>query len=467
MRLSHGSRGVVVRFDERNLVSCAGLVPVMQLAEQASLSGLVDARVRPDLPAGARPGGKAAAIVAGMVAGADSIDDLDLLRHGGMKAIFEKVYAPSTLGSFLRFFTWGHSLQLEAAARDLLAGLAGRVPLLPGAAQQVFVDVDSLLRRVYGHAKQGAGFGHAKVGGYKVKLRGLSPLIATISTPAAAPVVAATRLRAGNAASARAAASLVRRAITTARACGAEDRILVRGDSSFGSGAVVSACRNAGANFSVTLQSNSKVAAAIAGIDETAWTPVRYPGAVYDEATGQWISDAEVAETSYTAFETTRHKVTARLVVRRVRERNLAPAGQEELFPIWRHHQFLTDTDSTTVQADLTHRAHAIQEQVFADLIDGPLAHLPSGRFAANAAWLTLAAMAHNLSRAAGCLADDTTSGVHAKARAATLRRKLINIPARIARHAGRLTLHLPTGWRWRHDWQRLFTNTVSPPIAA
>ncbi len=117
MRLSHGSRGVVVRFDERNLVSCAGLVPVMQLAEQVSLAGLVDARVRPDLPSGARPGGKAAAIVAGMVAGADSIDDLDLLRHGGMEALFEGVYAPSTLGSFLRFFTWGHSLQLEAASR--------------------------------------------------------------------------------------------------------------------------------------------------------------------------------------------------------------------------------------------------------------------------------------------------------------------------------------------------------------
>jgi hypothetical protein len=280
-------------------------------------------------------------------------------------------------------------------------------------------------------------------------------------------VIAATRLRAGNAASARAAASLVGQAITTARACGAGGNILVRGDSAFGSGAVVSACRKAGANFSLTLQTNAKVAAAIAGIQETAWTPVRYPGAVLDEATGQWISDAQVAETRYTAFETTRHKVTARLVVRRVREKNPAPPGQEELFPLWRHHQFLTDDDSSTVEADLTHRAHAVQEQVFADLIDGPLAHLPSGRFAANAAWLTMAAMAHNLTRAAGCLADAAAGGVHAKARAATLRRKLVNIPARIARHAGRLILHLPTGWRWRHDWQRLFTNTVSPPVTA
>jgi DDE family transposase len=285
------------------------------------------------------------------------------------------------------------------------------------------------------------------------------------------PVIAATRLRAGNAASARAAASLVRQAIATARACGAGGKILVRGDSSFGNSAVVAACRKAGANFSFTLQTNTKLAAAIACIGEAAWIPVRYPGAVLDETTGQWISDAEVAETAYTAFESTDHPVTARLVVRRVRERNLAPAGQEELFPIWRYHQFLTDDGSGTAEADLTHRAHAIEEQVFADLIDGPLAHLPSGRFAANAAWLSLAAMAHNLTRAAGCLADSAADGTigrtHGKARAATIRRKLINVPARIARHARRLILHLPAQWPWRHDWQRLFTDTHSPPATA
>jgi DDE family transposase len=410
VRLLHSSGGVDAVFDEANLVSCAGLVPVMRLAGQVDLAGLVAGRVRPDLSTGSNPGGKAAAIVAGMVAGADSIDDLDLLRHGGMDRLFASVYAPSTLGSFLRFFTWGHTLQLEAAARDLLAALAARTPLLPGAATLAYVDVDSLLRRVYGPGKQGAAFGHAKVGGYNVRLRGLSPLVAAISTDQAAPVVAATRLRGGNAGSSRAAASLVKRAIGTARACGASGRILVRGDSAFGSGPVVSACRKAGVNFSLTLQSNPKLQAAIDGIDEHAWTPVRYPGAVWDEQTQQWISDAEVAETTYTAFESGNHKVTARLVVRRVRERNPAPPGQEELFPTWRYHAFLTDTDLPTVAADLTHRGHAIVEQLFADLIDGPLAHLPSaGRFAANAAWLTLAAMAHNLLRAAGCLTGPGT----------------------------------------------------------
>jgi hypothetical protein len=355
VRLLHARRAVNAVFDDPNLVSCAGLVPVLGLAEQVGLADLVAHRVRPDLSTGSNPGGKAAAIVAGMVAGADSIDDLDLLRHGGMNRLFSQVYAGSTLGSFLRFFTWGHVLQLEAAARDLLTALAARVPLLPGAQKLAYLDVDSLLRRVYGPAKQGAAFGHAKVGGYNVRLRGLSPLVAAISTPHAAPVVAATRLRGGNAGSARAAASLVKQAITTARAAGATGQIIVRADSAFGSGPVASACRKTGANFSLTLTTNPKLQAQIDTIPESAWTPVRYPSAVFDEHTQQWISDAQVAETTYTAFESTTHRVTARLVVRRIRERNPAPPGQEELFPTWRYHAFLTDTDEPTVQADLTH----------------------------------------------------------------------------------------------------------------
>jgi hypothetical protein len=354
-------------------------------------------------------------------------------------------------------------VQLQAAARDLLTALAARAPLLPDAEQLTYVDVDSLLRRVYGPAKQGAAFGHAKVGGYGVKLRGLSPLIAALSTDQAAPVVAATRLRGGNAASARSAASLVKQAIATARAAGGSGQILVRGDSAFGSGPVVSACRKAGANFSLSLQSNPKLQAAIDTIAEHEWTPVRYPGAVFDESAGGWISNAEVAETAYTAFESTTHRVTARLVVRRVRELNPAPPGQEELFPVWRHHALLTDTDLPTVQADQTHRGHAIIEQLFADLIDGPLAHLPSGRFAANAAWLTLAAMAHNLIRATGCL----TGASHAKARAATIRRHLINVPARIAHRARRIILHLPTHWPWQQHWHSLLANPHPPPRPA
>jgi hypothetical protein len=184
---------------------------------------------------------------------------------------------------------------------------------------------------------------------------------------------------------------------------------------------------------------------------------------VFDEQTQQWISNAEVAETSYTAFESTIHRVTARLVVRRVRELNPAPPGQQELFPMWRYNAFLTDADLTTVAADLTHRGHAIVEQLLADLIDGPLAHMPSGRFAANAAWLSLAAMSHNLTRAAGCL----TGPSHAKARTSTIRRHLINIPARIAHRARRTIMHLPNHWPWQPSWQALFDNVHPPPRPA
>lgn len=188
-------------FDDPNLVSCAGLVPVMRLAESVDLSGIVAARVSLPGDKGCNPAGKLSAIVAGMIAGADSISDLNVIRHGGMGSLFAGVYAPSTLGEFLREFTHGHVRQVQAASRQLLARLARRTPLLPDAGHLMFVDVDSMLRRVYGKTKQGAGFGHTKVGGYDVRLRGLNPLIATLSTVDAAPVVAATRLRAGNAGS--------------------------------------------------------------------------------------------------------------------------------------------------------------------------------------------------------------------------------------------------------------------------
>jgi hypothetical protein len=378
-----------------------------------------------------------------------------------MDRLFGGVYAPSTLGSFLRALSWGHVRQLESAARAFLAGLVVAAPLLPGAEQVAFVDVDSLLRRVYGHAKAGAAHGHAKAGGYPVLLRGLSPLIATICTPLAAPVIAATRLRGGNAGSARGAAGLVAEAIGVARAAGCLGQLLVRADSAFCSSAVLGACRRAAARFSVTIRLDRTVRAAIASIPEAGWTAIRYPQAVWD-ADGQcWISDAEVAETIHTLGAHTRRAVTCRLVVRRIRA--ASRPGETELFPAWRYHAFLTDTSLSTVDADRTHRAHAVIEQTFADLIDGPLAHLPSGRFAANGAWLTCAGIAHNLLRAAGTLA----SGRHAKARGVTLRRQLVNVPARTARRARKITLHLPQHWPWAHAWTALFTATHAPPAAA
>jgi hypothetical protein len=320
------------------------------------------------------------------------------------------------------------------------------------------VDIDSLLRRVYGKRKQATSFGRAKVGGYPVRLRGLCPLAATISTPIAAPVIAGIRLRKGSAGSSRGAASLLAEALSTARAAGATGEILARADSAFYAGAVISTARRGGARFSVTVSMNSAIRAAIATIADDAWTPVHYPEAVEDPDTGELISDAEVAETTYTAFAGTKHASTARLVVRRVKDKNTTDA----LFPVWRHHAFLPDTTLSTVDADLAHRQHAIIEQVFADLIDGPLAHLPSGHFAANAAWALCAAISHNLLRAAGSL----TSAFHAKARGATLRRHLIAIPARLACPQRQPILHLPEHWPWEHAFTALHQATTGPPAA-
>ena len=465
VQVSHRFAAESAVFDEDSLVSCAGLVPVMRLAEQTGLAQLLSEKVRIAVPriksGSANPAPKLRTLIAGMCAGADSIDDIDVLRSGGMKTVFGGVYAPSTVGTLLREFTFGHARQLESVLREHLVALCGRVDLLPGADERVFVDVDSLLRPVYGHAKQGASYGHSKVAGKQILRKGLSPLVATISTAGCAPVIAGMRLRAGKTGSGKGAGRMVASAIGTARAAGARGQILVRGDSAYGSRAVVAACMRHGAQFSLVMTRNPAVERAIAAIDESAWTPVCYPGAVRDPDTGGWISDAEVAEISYTAFASTPDRITARLVVRRVKDARFPDA----LFPVWRYHPFFTDTELPIEQADITHRQHAIIETVFADLIDGPLAHIPSGRFGANSAWVLCAAISHNLLRAAGVLAGDQ----HTRARGSTLRRKIVNVPARLARPQRRPILHLPTHWPWSKTWLALWHNIIghSPPLPA
>lgn len=334
--------------------------------------------------------------------------------------------------------------------------MAARTPLLDGITHRAFLDIDSLLRPVYGRAKQGASFGHTKISGKTVLRRGLSPLAVTITTATTAPVLAAVRLRAGRSASSKGATSMVTEALNTAKAAGAHaGNILVRGDSAYCSGSIVAAVVKAGAAFSFTTAHNPAVDAAINSIPDHAYTPVRYPGAVLDPDTGGLISDAQVAEVEYTAFATTRYRITARLIVRRVLDANT----QDPLFPVWRYHPFLTNSTETTTDADITHRQHAICETVWSDLIDGPWAHQPSGTFAANAAWCILAAICHNLLRAAGTLTGTTR---YTMARGATLRTHLINIPARLARPQRRPILHLPTHWprayAWQALWQAVFT---------
>ena len=205
---------------------------------------------------------------------------------------------------------------------------------------------------------------------------------------------------------------------------------------------------------------------AISGISEQAWTPIKYPHAIFDEADQRWISDAEVAEVGFTAF-TGRRKaehVPCRLVVRRVKRlQPLASDGTEqgELFATYRHHAFVTNSTLGIVEADQRHRDHAIVEQVIAELKDGPLAHLPSGQYAANAAWVSSAAIAFNIARAAAVAAGQT------KARWATLRTRIINIPGRIATTGRRLVLHLPTHWPWALAWESLHAIATGPPTVA
>ena len=242
-----------------------------------------------------------------------------------------------------------------------------------------FVDIDSMQKRVYGHMKQGAAFGHTKIQGKSLLVRGLNTLAATISTPLAAPVIAATRLRGGNAASARGAASFATALVTTARSAGCSGILVARADSAFYSAAFTGAVRRAGAFFSVTVWMDPKVKAAITAIEEAAWTPIRYLRAVWDDQLRAWVSDAQVAEVTYTAFTSKKGQaITARLIVRRVKDLNRTAApGQGELFPAWRYHAIFADSPFETIQAEEHHRGHAQVEQVFADLTDGPLAHLP------------------------------------------------------------------------------------------
>jgi hypothetical protein len=439
-------------FDDPNLIASAGLVPVMRLADRAGLHELLQERL--SVPS-ANACVKAACVVAGMLAGADSIDDLDVLRHGGMSKVVTGVRAPSTVGTFLRTFTFGHVRQLDAVAARVVAGLAAVVPrLLAGTESMAFVDVDDTIREVHGYQKQGAAYGYSGV-------KGLNAQLAVLSSPTCAPVIAAARLRKGNAVSGHGANRLISDAVATARAAGVTGQVMVRADSGYYRRDVIAAAVTGKAWFSVTVRMNPAVTRAITAIPEKAWTTIRYPRGLWDEQEQRWLSEAQVAETTFTAFTSAPKKwqVTCRLVVRRVQRLNpAAAAGQDELFTTWRHHGFVTNSTLSTVAADETHRDHAIIEQVIAELKNGPLAHAPSGKFAANAAWLTLACLAFNVLRAAGAAASPR----HAKARWATLRTHLVAIPARIASSARRLVLHLPTNWPWAPAWDDLWATATA-----
>ena len=308
-----------------------------------------------------------------MLAGADSITDMGQLRHGGMERVFTQMRAPSTLGTFLRCFTFGNVRQVDAVASRALERLTAFTPeLVDGIESNSLIDIDDTIDEVYGVQKQGAEHGYTHI-------RGLNAQLATISTATAAPVIAGTRLRRGAVSSGHGAPKLLVDVIATAKRCGADKNILVRADSAYFLSELVKKVTGAGARFSITARKNASVTRAIAQISEDAWTRIEYTQAIPDPDTGELVSAAEVAEIGYTAFASTKNPVTARLIVRRIPERNKDKlAGQDTLFPVWRYHAVFTNNPAPLVEAEVTHRQHAIIEQVFADLKASALANSPA-----------------------------------------------------------------------------------------
>ena len=422
---SHGLDGLVVAADDVSLVASAGLLLPATLAARLGVADLLDARVS----GAVNPGGKALSVVASALAGGDCISDVDALRAGSTGSVWVRpVAAASTVGTWLRSLTWGQVRQLDAVSRELLARACAVGAVGLPATGPVVVDVDATVVETFGLHKSGAR--QVLRGGR----RGYHPLVAAL--PGGGDVVHA-RLRRGRSNDASGAGSFVAEALARLVAAGAApDRLVLRADSGFYAGKVIAACRRRGARFSVTARQYGGMRAAIAAIDEKAWTPVPYfePGAA-------------VAEIPWTAFAGTKQEVTCRLVVRRtpVPPAMRAARGQTDAFAAFHHHPFLTDCDGDPVQLDRFHRGHAEVELAIRDLKHGVGAnHLPTKSFPANAAWLALQVLAHNLgrwtARTAGLAA---TAGQTMK----TLRTRVLSVPGRLTRHARRTTLHLPHGW--------------------
>ncbi len=425
MRASHDLSAVSVSFDEANLVPCAGLLPAAVLAQRLDVGGLVEARLRLARH-GANSGAKALTVIGSMLAGGDSIEDTELLRAGALPVLFDDTRAPSTIGTWLRDFKWHNVRQFDAVSRELLARLwaAGAGPADLGA--PLIFDLDSTIVGVFGRSKQGAAFGYTKVRGYHPQL----------ASCAETGQVLFSRLRGGAAGAARGAKSFLTETISRIRHAGATGELTVRADSAFYSKAMLSTATKFGVRFSITAKQDRKIRAAIEAIDEQAWEPIPYWLSTPE------VSGADVAETSYTCFAGTRDARTVRLIVRRVRP---TPGSQLALFTSYDYHAFVTDRTGPMLDIEADHRRHAVVEQTIAELKSAGLAHLPSGRFTANAAWLALVAMAHNLGRGVGLLAG----GPLHRATAATLRRAVFTVPGRLVRSARRWRLRLPAGWPW------------------
>jgi hypothetical protein len=421
-----------VSFDDERVVVNAGIMLAVTLGRRLGLEALVDAAVGLGRrPGAARPGRKVLSLMHAMLLGADCIDDCDVLRAGRTEAVLgHRAMAPSTLGTFLRSFTFGHVRQLDRVLGQAL-GRAWRAGAGPGK-RRLVIDIDSFVGEVYGHAKQGTGIGYTKRLGYH-------PILAT---RADTNEVLHVRLRKGQANTQRGALRFVEELLARVRRAGATGQILIRADSGFWNRKVIARLRETGCLYSIGIRQNNAVAARIARIPDDAWQPVPdYP-------------DTGVCELAETTLG------EDRLIVRRVHLH--AQEQQTELFTYWRHFGLITNRSEPIDVVDAEHRQHAVIELVIRDLKDQALAHFPSGHYGANGAWTVIACLAHNLARWTSLLGTRDPTPRAAR----TLRRRLFALPGRLTRTARQWTLHLPARWPWEHDFIRALARIRALPAA-
>jgi len=415
--VSHAIDRLEVTFDDESLVANAGLIMPAALMVRLGLEALVNVTVRlSGRVGGSRPGRKVLSLVATILAGGSHIDHADVLRAGATQRVLPfRVMAPSTLGTFLRAFTFGHVRQLDAVIAETLRR-AWSLGAGPGA-RRLVIDVDSTICEVVGKRKQGAGYGYTHVLGYH-------PIVAT---RAETGEVLHARMRKGQANTSRGARRFIEELVARVRRAGATGEIVLRVDSGFWSKDTIATLGRLGVRYTMAVRTgNTAIARAIATIDEEAWVDIDYTP----------DGEAQVAECTYRG---------RRLIVRRTR---LTDTTQAQLWPDWRHHAFLTDLDDDAVTVDAFHRHHAVVELAIRDLKEGAgLEHCPSGKFFANAAWLACAALAHNLIRWSAALGDITPDDHLTVAR--TIRTRLIALPGRIVNRSGTHRLRLPSRWPW------------------
>jgi hypothetical protein len=441
MRSSHSLDRLEVAFDDDRLMADAGLLLPATLAHHLGLGELADRHLDlGDKPGRAHVGDKLLTLVMSALAGGECIDDANALRAGGTERILGfGIKAASTLGTFLRSFRWGHVRQLDRVTRELLAR-AWASGAGPGG-EPLTIDLDSTICETYGLAKAGAlhhGYTH---------VRGYHPLLAVA---AGTGDVLMARLREGRAHTARGAAHFLTETIGRVRFAGASGQLTMRADSGFYGHAVVAVCQKMGVRFSITIRQHKSVQRLIEAIPEAAWTPIPY-----------WLDGgADVAETTYTPFKDEPDPRPIRLIVRRVKP---TPGSQLALFALYAYHAFITDRDGDTRVLEADHRRHAEIENAIRDLKYGVgLNHLPSGKFAANGAWLAVQVMAHNLARWTARIG--LGEGI---VTTKTLRRRLFSLAGRLTRSARRTTLHLPDRWPWAIEFSTALARIRAIPLLA